>query len=180
MILMRAIRSTSSHRGYVLMRKRNLQRKFVGLMARCLGTIPVDFIWDHAKPARGTIHQPDYTTNPFLVQGFGTHFDAEAEVGGLLIVPSIRGGVAAREIAEILGPEELLLKNCFGQMQIEKYLSVNEDASGRRGAAFKLAPKADHTELQETVLEKLDEGASVCLFPEGASHDSSQFLPFKC
>jgi glycerol-3-phosphate O-acyltransferase / dihydroxyacetone phosphate acyltransferase len=184
MILMRAIRLETGYRAAVLMRKSNLRRKFVGLMARCLGTIPVDLAWDKARRGSGTIYLPDYEQNPFLVRGVGTHFDSEAEVGGLVIVPAIRGAVAAREIAQIRGPEELVLKNCFDQNQCLRHLNLNTDARnaklGGRGAVFTLAPKPDHTELQDAVLEKLDGGGFICLFPEGASHDAPKLLPLKC
>src|SRR2546421_11411500 len=112
---MRLIRMEARRRISFLIAEKSMRRRFIGMMARCVGAVPVSRAMDSTKPATGLIYLPDPTNDPLLVRGVGTQFDSPTfQIGGLLVLPSIGGTSASAEILEIHGPEELRLKKPFG------------------------------------------------------------------
>lgn len=174
-----------------------MRRKFIGTLARAVGAVPVSRALDMTKPATGKIYLPDPLNSPRSVRGRGTHFDKEAQVGGLLVLPSVDGAAASAEIFEIHGPEEICLKSPFkgadafkqltGRFDIiEDVTAKTVDANGNpdrpeefEGTSFKTAPKVDQTKVYDAVFERLDAGGCVGIFPEGGSHDRTELLPLK-
>jgi glycerol-3-phosphate O-acyltransferase / dihydroxyacetone phosphate acyltransferase len=47
------------------------------------------------------------------------------------------------------------------------------------GNKFKWTPHVDQSSMFDTVIQRLYEGGSVGIFPEGGSHDRCDFLPLK-
>jgi len=45
--------------------------------------------------------------------------------------------------------------------------------------SYHLIPKMDNSTMYSVAYEKLHEGHAICIFPEGTSHDRSNFLPLK-
>ncbi len=172
-----------------------MNRWFIGWFARKVGAVPVGRALDMVKPGSGTIYLPDPINDPLLVRGVGTKFDSkEVQIGGLLVLPSIKGTAANAEIAEVISAEELRLKKPFkGEAAIGQLtgrdgvdstgnptdLSVTGAAKEFQGSKYKIAPKVDQTEVYDAVFDRLSAGGTVGIFPEGGSHDRTELLPLK-
>ena len=171
-----------------------MRRKFIGACARAAGAVPVGRALDSTKPASGEIYLPDPIHDPTLIRGVNTQFEREAEVGGLLVLPSVNNTAASADIAAIIGPEEVRLKRPFSGPDAMKQLTGREDvneegkltdtaktgvAEDFNGTTYKVAPKVDQTKVYDTVFHRLDSGGCVCIFPEGGSHDRTELLPLK-
>ena len=160
-----------------------------------MGCIPVARALDYAKRGTGKIYLPDPQNDPTLIRGVGTNFDKEAQAGGLLVLPSVKGsGAASADIKEVVGPEEIRLKKEFkgpdalrqltgsvDMLDKEKLLGSGqvETSEGFQGSPYKTAPHVDQTKVYDAVFDRLDHGGCVCIFPEGGSHDRTELLPLK-
>ena len=168
-----------------------MRRRFIGAAAKSVGAVSVGRALDSTKAASGKIHLPDPSGKPLIVQGVGTKFTKEAQVGGLLVLPTHNGIAANTEILEIVNDEEIKLKKEFKGDVAQKQLTgqpLNEEAhvngnyekqSEFRGITFKVAPKVDQTQVYDAVFERLQTGGCVGIFPEGGSHDRTELLPLK-
>lgn len=171
-----------------------MKRRFIGGAASLLGPVSVGRALDSTKPGAGKIYLPDPTGDPLLVRGNETKFEKEAEVGGLLVLPTVNGLAANAEIAEIHGPEEIRLKKDFkgdvAMRQLTGRGASGEDGSlangdiekvqeGFEGTAYKTAPKVDQTQVYNAVFDRLNAGGCIGIFPEGGSHDRTELLPLK-
>jgi len=194
LILMRVVRSEAKRRIAFLIAEKSMRQRPIGSLARAGGAVPVGRAQDSLKPGKGTIYLPDPENDPLLVRGLGTHFDREAEVGGLLALPVFEGSAASSEIAEILGPEEIRLKKDFKGGVALKQLTGKGLESGEskldgmvmdgptqhyQGTKYKVAPKIDQTKVYDAVFHRLNAGGCVGIFPEGGSHDRTELLPLK-
>lgn len=197
LILMRVIRMEARRRIAFLIAEKSMRRRFIGGLARAAGAVPVARALDSTKSATGKIFLPDPLHTPKLIRGTGTKFDKEAQVGGLLVLPSVNGTAANAEILEVHGPDEIVLKNAFkgavalrqltGRDDItEEGTFENGDVDENRdlpgdftGISFKTAPKVDQTMVYDAVFERLDANGCVGIFPEGGSHDRTELLPLK-
>lgn len=180
-----------------LIAAKSMHRKFIGAFARAVGALPVARALDSVKAAAGTIYLPDPTDNPVLLHGIGTRFDKQAQVGGLLVLPTVNGDAANAEILAIHNAEAITLKKEFkgedALRQLTSRRSVNEGetstvnqsvglntATGEViGTSFKTAPKVDQTKVYDAVFDSLNSGGCVGIFPEGGSHDRTELLPLK-
>ena len=194
---MRVIRTEAHRRIAFLIAEKSMRRKFIGAFARAVGALPVARALDTLKVATGRIYLPDPENRPTLVRGVGTQFDKQAQVGGLLVLPSVNGVSANTEILEIHDAEEIVLKKEFkGEDALRQLTSreqvTNEEKSNEGqvdgsshslgkviGTPFKTAPKVDQTKVYDAVFERLDGGGCVGIFPEGGSHDRTELLPLK-
>lgn len=168
---------------------------FIGWASRQTGAVPVGRAQDAAKPKDGTVYLPDPIDDPTLIRGIGTHFDRDAEIGGMIFLPSAKGQASSSvDIAEILGPEEVRVKRPFktklplsqltgrddidelGNFTNKEFKGIKE---GYEGAKYKLAPHIDQTKVYEAVFDRLRTGGCVGIFPEGGSHDRTGLLPIK-
>jgi len=169
-----------------------MRRKFIGTMSRMAGAVPVGRALDSTRPATGKIYLPDPTNDPLLVRGVGTNFEKEAQVGGLLVLPTVNGTAANTEILEVKSNEEVRLKKPFkGSVAIQQLTGKPlegkenlengeaEKAKGFEGISFKVAPKVDQSLVYDAVFERLQAGGCVGIFPEGGSHDRTELLPLK-
>jgi len=194
LILMRVVRSEAKRRIAFLIAEKSMRQKPIGSLARAGGAVPVGRAQDSLRPGKGTIYLPDPENDPLLVRGLGTHFDKEAEIGGLLALPVFEGSAASSEIAEILGPEEIRLKKEFKGDVALKQLTGKGLQSGEskldgmvmdgptqdyQGTKYKVAPKIDQTKVYDAVFHRLNAGGCVGIFPEGGSHDRTELLPLK-
>lgn len=168
---------------------------FIGWASRQTGAVPVGRAQDAAKPKDGIVYLPDPINNPTLIRGIGTHFDKDAEVGGLIFLPAGKGQASSSvDIAEIYGPEEIRIKRPFkGQLPLYQLTGrddidesgnfTNKDFTGIKegyqGTNYKLAPHIDQTKVYEAVFDRLRSGGCVGIFPEGGSHDRTGLLPLK-
>lgn len=180
-----------------LIAEKSMRRKFIGGLARAAGALPVARALDSTKAAAGKIYLPDPMSTPKLIRGTGTKFDREAQIGGLLVLPTVNGTAANAEILEIHGPEEICLKNSFKSATALRQLTGRDDITEEgkfengdvnenkvllgdfTGTSFKTAPKVDQTMVYDAVFQSLDAGGCVGIFPEGGSHDRTELLPLK-
>jgi len=192
LILMRVIRTEARRRIAFLIAEKSTRRPFVGKVARMAGAVPVGRALDSTRAATGKIYLPDPTNDPLLIGGVRTQFKKEAQVGGLLVLPSVNGTAANTEIVEIRSNEEIRLKREFkGDVALRqltgKPLEGNaklengeaEKAKEFEGISFKVAPKVDQSMVYDSVFERLQSGGCVGIFPEGGSHDRTELLPLK-
>jgi glycerol-3-phosphate O-acyltransferase/dihydroxyacetone phosphate acyltransferase len=191
---MRTLRKDAHRRVAFLTAEKSMRRKFIGWFSRNVGAVPVARALDMVKPGTGMVYMPDIS-DPLLIRGNGTKFDSpEFQIGGLLVLPSVKGTAASAEIAEIHGPEELRLKKPLkgavamrqltGRDDIDeegKFLNEKQNgpAAGFEGIKFKTAPKVDQSKVYDAVFDRLSAGGAVGIFPEGGSHDRTELLPLK-
>lgn len=57
--------------------------------------------------------------------------------------------------------------------------SIRSSKSSFRGMSFKFMPHIDQSSMYKAVHDRLNEGGSIGIFPEGGSHDRSDLLPLK-
>jgi len=202
LILMRVIRQEAHRRISWLIAEKSMKRKFIGSMARSMGAVSVGRALDSMRPAQGKIYLPDPVHEPLVVRGRGTDFEGkDFQVGGLLVLPSVKNVAANAEIVEIRGKEEIRLKKPFKGAVAYRQLTGREDvteeglvpngsgaggaegkqgcAEGYEGTTFRIAPKVDQTKVYNLVFETLNHGGCVGIFPEGGSHDRTELLPLK-
>ena len=188
---MRVVRTESHRRIAFLIAEKSMRRKFIGFGASLVGAVPVGRALDSTKSMPGKIYLPDPDNDPLLVRGVGTDFEKkDFQVGGLLVLPSVKNAAANAEILEIKGPEEIRLKKPFkGSIAINQMTGrevvvadgkTEDDYKGEfQGTPFKVAPKVDQTLVYDAVFEKLSSGGCIGIFPEGGSHDRTELLPLK-
>lgn len=157
--------------------------------------MPVGRAQDAAIPKDGLIYLPNPVGDPTLIRGVGTHFDRDAEIGGMIFLPAAKGQASTSvDIAEIHGPEEIRVKRPFktklalyqltGREDVDEAGNFADKASkgirqGYEGTKYKLAPHIDQTKVYEAVFDRLRSGGCVGIFPEGGSHDRTGLLPLK-
>lgn len=141
------------------------------------------------------MYMPDPIRDPTLIRGVGTHFDTEAEVGGMIFLPAVKNQASTNvDIAEILGPDAIRTKRPFKTKLALSQLTARDDIDeagnftnmdltgpkeGYQGTPYKLAPRIDQTKVYEAVFNRLRNGGCVGIFPEGGSHDRTGLLPIK-
>lgn len=191
LILMRVIWTESRRRIAFLIAEKSMRRRFIGAAARAVGAVSVGRALDLTSQATGRIYLPDPTNDTLLIRGVGTKFEKEAQVGGLVVLPTVSGTAANAEVQEIIGNEELRIKKEFrGDVAVKqltgKPLDGKENMNGNLtkkrgfgGVTFKVAPKVDQTKVYDAVFERLQAGGCVGIFPEGGSHDRTELLPLK-
>jgi glycerol-3-phosphate O-acyltransferase/dihydroxyacetone phosphate acyltransferase len=167
------------------MAEKSFDRPFIGKIARAIGALPVSRAMDVAKPAQGVVFLPEPKSNPKLLRGIGTNFtSSDYEIGGSICLPAINGESHKLDIAEILGPEFIMLKSssisrdAFFQLTGKRNLT-DESPFGFSGSKFKVAPYVDQTRVFRVVFHMLQTGGCVGIFPEGGSHDRTSLLPLK-
>lgn len=194
LILQRTLRNEAKRRVSLLIAQKSVHG-FIGWASRQVGSVPVGRAQDSARPAKGTVYLPNPIEDPTLIRGIGTNFEKDAEVGGMLFLPSIKGHTGASvDIAEIIGPEEIRIKRPFAGYVAMTQLTgrddidqdgqfMNKDVRGSKegfeGSKFKLAPHIDQTKVYQAVFDRLKSGGCVGIFPEGGSHDRTELLPLK-
>lgn len=191
---MRVIKTEAQRRISWLIAEKSMRRRFIGAAASMLGPVSVGRALDSTKPGSGKIYLPDPRGDPLLIRGNGTNFEKEAEIGGLLVLPTVNGLAANAEIAEIHGPEEIRLKKEFkGDVAIAQLTGqslpgqngnlanggIHRAQDGFEGTAYKTAPKVDQTQVYNAVFDRLNAGGCIGIFPEGGSHDRTELLPLK-
>lgn len=138
---------------------------------------------------------PDAVNDPYLIRGIGTDFERDAEVGGMIFLPSAKGQSGSSvDIARIVGPEEIRTKRAFkgklALVQLTGRDDLDEDGNirnktvtgikdGYQGTNYRLAPHIDQTKVYQAVFDRLKSGGCVGIFPEGGSHDRTELLPLK-
>lgn len=166
---MRQVRLEIKRRLSILVAERSTKRKFIGLMSRAIGAIPVARVQDMTKPGQGRIYRAK-NDDVLILRGDGTEFTS-LKPGQSIFLPKDTGSA---EISEVVSDTELKLKKDFREPEkAAKYLLQ------QGGSTYKTAPKVDQHAVYDEVFRRLDEGGSVAIFPEGGSHDRTELLPLK-
>lgn len=194
LVLQRTLQKGAKRRVSLLIAQKSVHG-FIGWASRQVGSVPVGRAQDSAKPGKGTIYLPDPVNDPTLIRGIGTDFTTQAEVGGMLFLPSAKGQSGSSvDIAEIITAEEIRIKRPFkGKLSLTQLTArddidehgnlTNHDLDGPKpgyeGTKYKLAPHIDQTKVYQAVFDRLKAGGCVGIFPEGGSHDRTELLPLK-
>ncbi|KAI6088641.1 hypothetical protein F4821DRAFT_233416 [Hypoxylon rubiginosum] len=194
LVLQRTLKNEAQRRVNLLIAEKSIHG-FIGWGSRQVGSVPVGRAQDKAKAVSGVIYLPDPINDPTLIRGVGTNFEKEAEVGGLIFLPSAKGQSGSSvDISKIIGPEEIRIKRAFkGKLSMQQLTGrddIDEDGSftnkdlrgpkdGYKGTKFKIAPHIDQTEVYKAVFNRLSGGGCIGIFPEGGSHDRTELLPLK-
>ncbi|KAI0112464.1 acyltransferase [Nemania sp. FL0031] len=194
LVLQRTLKQEANRRVGLLIAEKSVHG-FIGWGSRQTGSVPVGRAQDKAKPASGLIYMPDPINDPTLIRGVGTDFEKEAEVGGMIFLPSVKGQSGSSvDIAKIIGPEEIRTKRPFkgklslfqltGRDDIDSQGNLsNQELTGPKagyeGTKYKIAPHIDQTEVYKAVFSRLRSGGCIGIFPEGGSHDRTELLPLK-
>lgn len=170
---------------------KSMKRKFIGKMAKIMGAVSVSRAMDETKSVPGKIYLPDPDNDPTLIRGVDTNFEEKSfQIGGLLVLPKVKGEAANTEISEIISPTEMRLKKAFrGEValgQLTGRTVVIPDGKTKadmpvefNGTSFRVAPKIDQEQVYQRVSDTLGEGGCIGMFPEGGSHDRTELLPLK-
>ena len=75
------------------------------------------------------------------------------------------------EVLEVISDTQIRLKTPLTEELAQKLIESE--------AEFKVSPFVDQSDMFATVVDKLLKGQCVGIFPEGGSHDRSEFLPLK-
>ncbi|KAI5922810.1 Sucrase/ferredoxin-like-domain-containing protein [Camillea tinctor] len=194
LVLQRTLKNEANRRVGLLIAEKSVHG-FIGWGSRQTGSVPVGRAQDKAKPAKGLIYLPDPINDPTLIRGVGTDFEKDAEIGGMIFLPSVKGQSGSSvDISQILGPEEIRTKRPFKGFVPMTQLTGRDDIDaqgnfgnkelkgpkdGYQGTKYKLAPHIDQTEVYKAVFSRLRSGGCVGIFPEGGSHDRTELLPLK-
>ncbi|QKX55741.1 uncharacterized protein TRUGW13939_02839 [Talaromyces rugulosus] len=195
LVLMRVIRTEVHRRISWLIAEKSFKRKFIGLLSKGIGAVPVSRAMDNMKVGAGKIYLPDPINEPTLLRGYGTKFDGPGfEPEGTIHLPTINEKSYSATIAEIRGPEELVLKKPIKEKDALYQLTGRDDitddgkftgtasengSSDFQGSKFKVAPHVDQTAVYKAVFGRLSHGGCIGIFPEGGSHDRPELLPLK-
>ncbi|KAK8045249.1 acyltransferase [Apiospora rasikravindrae] len=193
-ILQRTLRNEAHRRVSLLIAQKSVHG-FIGWGSRQVGSVPVGRAQDSAKPKPGLVYMPDPINNPNIIRGVGTNFERDAEVGGMIFLPSVKGQSGTNvDIMEIVGPEEIRTKRAFkGKVSLFQLTGrdditeegrftnpqINGPKPGFEGTKYKLAPRIDQSKVYQAVFDRLRSGGCVGIFPEGGSHDRTELLPLK-
>lgn len=146
----------------LLIAAKSYKLRFIGFMARMVGSIPVDRAQDDMKPQTGKVFID--SNNPTIVKGKDTLFSKCCMEKGLIGLPHPIGNA---KIDKVISDTELRVLKPF-----KKFTNID-------GSSFKTAPKVDNHILFQNVYAKLHKNEAIGIFPEGGSHDRPQLLPLK-
>ncbi|GAA6016576.1 hypothetical protein JCM10207_002847 [Rhodosporidiobolus poonsookiae] len=171
LLIMSEIKRESGRRISFLAAAKSMERAFVGLASRLMQSIPVARAQDYAFAGTGTISlHPD---DPLRILGKGTTFVKDFSTPrSQILLPRNLGSVTS-EVVEVISDTELKLKKEFAKKAVEGLKAKPE------GVSYKVLPHVDQSSMYSAVYQKLTEGGSIGIFPEGGSHDRTDLLPLK-
>lgn len=177
-LLLRILKKYANRRISFLIAEKSMREPYIGSLAGCMGALPVVRAMDNVKPGPGQIYLPDPDNDATLLRCRGADFtDASIfMVGGTIILPRIAGETPdQQQIVEILGSEELRLRNSFKPLKQDHPLFEGL----RSGTAYKVAPHINQSQMFDAVYQGLESCGCIGIFPEGGSHDRPSLLPLK-
>lgn len=190
MLIMNARRKV----GFLIAQK-SWELPVIGWMARALGCVPLKRAADLVRPGAGAVR-----VHGDVALGEGTRFTAELRPNDSIILGEEQAQTPARRrtrnqvetkrrVLAVLSDSELRLHppdappaaDAAAAAAAAAPMSEAEraDAAVVDSCAFRIASKPDHSAMFRTVLQRLERGACIGLFPEGGSHDRTDLLPLK-
>lgn len=147
-----------------LIAKKSYDRPIIGRLAKMMNAIPVGRVQDSLRPCPGQIRSS--VEDPLRITGEGTQF-TELKVRNYICVTS-------SDLAEIERIESDTVLYIAKKFKSEKSLSALA-----KGSNFKTADRINNKSMFKSVFEHLAGGHCIGIFPEGGSHDRTDFLPMK-
>jgi len=174
-------KQSQRHVGF-LVAASSMRQRFIGTLARSLGSISVERAQDLAKPGKGVIYLDN--DDPTFVRGVDTNFTAQLGPKMQILLPKSTSSAIA-QVLEVLSDTEVRIKAEFsigdgavGTKKVkDQCVRVKQD--GKHGLDYKIIPHVDQHEMYEHVYDRLKEGGAIGIFPEGGSHDRTDLLPLK-
>eukprot|EP00300_Choanocystis_sp_HF-7_P034577 c47421_g1_i1.p1 GENE.c47421_g1_i1~~c47421_g1_i1.p1 ORF type:complete len:605 (+),score=132.87 c47421_g1_i1:42-1856(+) len=151
-----------------LIAEKSMHRPVIGQIARWTHAVPVVRRKDIAKKGTGSITRVLGSGATRILEGSGTAFQKEVAPGDQF---EISIGPLVTDV------QVVTVKRVESDTQVE--VSRVEDnlaqlVSG--GAKFKILPRVDHSEMFAHVVDTLERGGCIGIFPEGTSTDHTQML----
>ncbi|WVR05947.1 hypothetical protein IAU60_002974 [Kwoniella sp. DSM 27419] len=182
LLLFSEVRKEAGRRVSILTAAKSMQRKFIGAVARVMDSIPVARAADYASAGKGRIVLSD--SDPLVVTGINTIFTSQVKPRSQLVLPK-SAGYASATVEEVISDTELRLKGEFvvpskdGSANVKASTRVRSEGESKDGLEYKVLPHVEQEETYGAVFQRLKEGGSIGIFPEGGSHDRTDFLPLK-
>ncbi|KAJ3413695.1 hypothetical protein HDV05_007683 [Chytridiales sp. JEL 0842] len=153
--------------------KKSMDKFWIGLFARSVGSIPVIRPQDLTKLGAGKVFATPEDLS--LVYGVGTTFTKQIKARCQI---AIAGEVL--EVVEVISDTQLRVKTPFTVPAAITALTSKDDTGlNYATSAYKITPHVDQGDMFAAVIERLNEGGCIGIFPEGGSHDRTDFLPLK-
>ncbi|OCF30421.1 glycerol-3-phosphate O-acyltransferase/dihydroxyacetone phosphate acyltransferase [Kwoniella heveanensis BCC8398] len=182
LLLFSEVRKEAGRRVSILTAAKSMNRKFIGLVARIMDSIPVARAADYAKAGKGRIVLSD--SDPLLVTGIDTAFTSQLQPRSQLVLPK-SAGYASATVEEVISDTELRLKGEFvvpskdGSANVKASTRVRSEGESKDGLEYKVLPHVEQEDTYGAVFQRLKDGGAIGIFPEGGSHDRTDFLPLK-
>jgi glycerol-3-phosphate O-acyltransferase/dihydroxyacetone phosphate acyltransferase len=138
----------------------------VGQIAKSLNVIPVSRPEDSKKKGIGKI----ILISPTLIKGIHTNFIEETKSIFSNGVSAILIGNKSFLVDKILDLETIIIKE---NKEEGKTVILNKEYD------YFYLPKIDNSILFRKVYNRLNEDGCICIFPEGTSHDRTEFIKLK-
>ncbi|WVF70519.1 hypothetical protein IAT40_005309 [Kwoniella sp. CBS 6097] len=182
LLLFSEVRKEAGRRVSILTAAKSMNRKFIGLVARIMDSIPVARAADYASAGKGRIVLSD--SDPLLVTGINTTFVSQVKPRSQLVLPK-SAGYASATVEEVISDTELRLKGEFvvpskdGSANVKASTRVRSEGESKDGLEYKVLPHVEQEDTYGAVFQRLKDGGAIGIFPEGGSHDRTDFLPLK-
>ncbi|KGB77416.1 glycerol-3-phosphate O-acyltransferase/dihydroxyacetone phosphate acyltransferase [Cryptococcus deuterogattii R265] len=182
LLLFSETRKEAGRRVSVLTAAKSMKRKFIGAVARVMDSIPVARAADYAVAGKGRIILSE--ADPLIVTGIDTSFTTQVKPRSQLMLPK-SAGYASAPVAEVISDTEIRLKSEFvvpskdGSANVKASHRVRNESESKEGLPFKILPHVEQEETYGACFQRLYEGGCIGVFPEGGSHDRTDFLPLK-
>ncbi len=144
---------------------KSCRKPYEGALIRSLDAIPVERPQDVAVEGTGLVKLKDMK----YIQGNQTSFKTEVNVGDIIY---IKGTVYKLKVEEVVSDIKLIVTP-------PKEIDGVKNIAMKSSQKFKIIPNLDHSKFYSSVFQRLSEGKSIGIFPEGGSHDRSDLLPLK-
>ncbi|KAG8835870.1 hypothetical protein FRC17_000420 [Serendipita sp. 399] len=161
-----------------LIAAKSMKRKAIGLFARLMASIPVIRAADDAKTGTGIVYITE--DQPTTLHGINTKFTQQLAPKKQVMLSKALN-FATAEVVEVISDTEARLKKEFGGESGKGTAKILDALREQdiKGLDYKVLPFVDQAEMYSAVYEKLKQGGCIGIFPEGGSHDRTDFLPFK-
>eukprot|EP00301_Raphidiophrys_heterophryoidea_P023482 c7354_g3_i1.p1 GENE.c7354_g3_i1~~c7354_g3_i1.p1 ORF type:complete len:618 (-),score=145.97 c7354_g3_i1:266-2119(-) len=160
-VVMKVVDNCAQRRVSFLAAAKTVRRRFVGILARGVGCIPVERPQDLAHVGPGTVVA--HHTDQSILIGSDTNFTHDIAVGDQIKIISLSQTVKITQIESST------------QLHIEPSLR----APLSNPSSYQILPYIDQSGTFDQVYDKLAMGSTIGIFPEGGSHDRTQLLPLK-
>ncbi|KAK1926771.1 hypothetical protein DB88DRAFT_180717 [Papiliotrema laurentii] len=182
LLLFSEVRKEAHRRVSILAAAKSMDRAFIGLVARIMDSIPVSRAADYAKAGTGRVVLSD--SDPLLITGINTRFTHEVEPRSQIVLPK-SAGYATAAVDQVISDTQLKLKAEFvvpsktGDKNVKASGRVRTEAEIKDGLEYKVLPHVEQEQTYGAVFQRLKDGGCIGIFPEGGSHDRTDFLPLK-